>query len=338
MKKKFQPKKLGLVEADFEDCGRRKDLHYGYEYNVFKIEKHKLVPKDEESELLSENMTVSDWRNIAKITCGDNTPTPTRTQFVFETSWSISELIELLEHNYMNHQFIKQFGYRLRYEEIVELYSEYTDMFDDVFKKYGVNISHTYNEEKQEAAAKELGLERIAYGSIWVQSSLCDKKKLYVGDIYYVNFMPKDYGGYPVYIDVDRSDMCKLSPNTNARIPNIKGTCVDRGEDDYRRSFEMQEPQRWKIGKLTDKKRIAWMEYIEKYFNGLVEFCDKRRSAIEESEQRLLKAGFVKMSARDFYKVAEYIRCNAQIGDNGVIYTNLEITDHAKLREKYFNY
>lgn len=339
MKEKFQPKKLGLVESDFENCGRRKDYFYGYEYNVFKIEKSKLVPKDEESELLKENMTSEDWEKVAWITCGDNTPRPTKTHFVFETSNEISELIELMEHNYANHQFIRQFGSRLTYDQILELYNEYTDLFDDVFKKYGVRISPLYNEEKNDAVAKELGLERIAYGSIWVQSSLYDKKKLYIGDIHYINFIPKDYGGYPVFINVDRSDMCSLSANTSSGVPNIKCSFVDKGENEYKRSFTMQEPQRWKIGKLTDKKRIAWMEYIEAYFKGLEEFCTTRSNAFEEAQKRLLNAGFVKINSNNFYKTADdCFRCNAKIGDDGRIYTTLEITDHSKIMEKHFKY
>ena len=336
---KFQPKKLGLTESDFENCGRRKDFHCGYEYNVFKIEKHKLVPKDEESELVHENMTLSDWKEIAKITCGDSTPNWRGDWFFFETSNEIPELIELLEHNYTNHQFIKQFGGRLTYDEILELYHEYEDMFDDVFKQYGVNISSMYNSEQQEIVAKELGLERVPYGSIWVQSNLCSKKKIYIGDIYHINFLPKDYGVYPVFIDIDRRDMCSLSANTHARIPNIRCSFLDNGENEFRKGFTMPEPQRWKIGKLTEKKRIAWMEYIEAYCKGLEEFSTARSGAVEQSQQRLINAGFVKIDIRNFFKTAEEcLRCNAQIGDDGTIYTTLEITDHSKINEKYFKY
>lgn len=339
MKEKFQPKKLGLVESDFENCGRRKDFYCDYEYNVFKIEKHKLVPKDEKSELVHENMTFNDWKKIAKITCGDNTPKQVKKHFVFETSNEISELIELMEHNYANHQFIRQFGSMLTYDQILEFYNEYTDLFDDVYKERGIRISPLYNEEKHDAVAKELGLERIAYGSICVQSSLYDKKKLRIEDIQYINFLPKDYGGYPVFINVDRSDMCRLSANTCSRVPNIKCSFVDNGENEYKSSFTMQEPQRWKIGKLTDKKRIAWMEYIETYCKGLEEFSTARSGAVEQSQQRLINADFVKIDIRNFFKTAEEcLRCNAQIGDDGRIYTTLEITDHAKIKEKYFKY
>lgn len=339
MKEKFQPKKLGLVESDFENCGKRKDLHWGYEYSVFRIEKRKLVPKDEEAELLHDNMTFSDWKDVAKITCGDSTPNQRGDWFFFETSNEISELIELMEHNYANHQFIRHFGSRFTYDEILALYNEYEDMFDDVFKEYGIKISSMYNSEKQEVVANELGLERVPYGSIWVQSNLCSKKKIYIGDIYHINFLPKDYGGYPVFIDIDRRDMCRLYANTNARIPDIKCSFVEKGENEFSKGFTMPEPQRWKIGKLTDKKRIAWMEYIEAYCKGLEEFCSVRSGAVEQSQQRLINAGFVKIDIHNFFKTAEEcFRCNAQIGDDGTIYTTLEITDHAKIKEKYFKY
>lgn len=339
MKEKFQPKKLGLLESDFENSGRRKDFFSGREYNLFAIEKNKLVPKDEESELLNENMTTEDWMKVAMITCGDNSPRPTKTHFVFETSYEVSELIDLMEHNYSNHQFVRHFGSRLTYDEILELYNEYTDLFDDVYKDRGIRISRWYNEEKHDIVAKELGLERIAYGSIWSHPNLYDKQKLSIGDIYYINFLPKDYGGYPVFIYVDRSDMCRLSASTNARVPNIKCSYIDKGENDYKRVFTMQEPQRWKIGKLTDKKRIAWMEYIEAYFKGLEKFCDERSDAFEEAQKRLLNAGFLKTDSYNFYKTAEdCFRCKAKVSDDGKIYTTLEVTDQSKIMEKYFKY
>ena len=338
---KFQPKKLWLTESDFENLGKRKDYHYGYEYNVFKIEKRKLVPAGEESELINENMTAEDWAKIATITCGDSRPRPTETHFIFDTSHEIGELLELMEHNYISHQFIKQFGCVLRYDHLMELYNEYTDMFDDVFKQYGIRVQTSYNEEKQRAAADELGLERVAYGGIWCQSNLCDKKKIYIGDVSYVNFLPNDYGGCPVYIEIDRSDMCSLHANTNARVPNTRFNRVDgKAENIFKHDFSMQEPQRWKMGKLTDKKRIAWMEYIEAYFNGLYEFCGNRNNAVEESMQRLLNAGFVKIDSCNFTKTAEdgLFKCTAEVCDDGKIYKKLEITDYSRIYDKYFKY
>lgn len=336
---KFQPKKLWLSESDFENLGKRKDFNYGYEYNIFKIEKRKLVPTDEESKLLNKNMTSEDWAKIVAITCGDSSPRPTETHFIFDTSHEIGELLELMEHNYMNHQFIRQFGCVFRYDNLMELYSEYTDLFDDVFKQYGIGIQKSYNEEKQKAAADELGFERVAYGAIWCQSNLCDKKKIYIGDVSYVTLLPKDYGGCPVYIDIDRSDMCSLHANTNAEIPNTRFYRVGNEENTFRKDFSMQEPQRWKIGKLTDKKRIAWMEYIEAYFKGLYEFCENRKNAVLASEQRLLDAGFVKVDSRNFKKTAEdCFRCTAEVGESGKIYTKLEIIDCSKIYDKYFKF
>lgn len=274
MKEKFQLKKLGLLESDFENFGIKKDFFSGSEYNLFAIEKNKLIPKDEESELLNENMTTKDWMKVAMITCGYDSTRQTETHFVFETRHVISELVDLMEHNYKNHQFVRHFGRKHTYDDILELYSEYTYMFDDVYKQRGIRIYRLFYEEKHDIVANELGLERIAYGSICQKPNLYYKKKLSVSNIYYNNFLPKDYGGYPVFIIVDRSDMCRITANTYTRFPNIKFFNVGNREDDYKRVFTTQEPQMWKLGELTDKNRIEWLEYIEAYFKGLEKFCE----------------------------------------------------------------
>lgn len=338
MEEKFKPKKLGLKESDFENRGKSVDTN-GYTYDSFIIKKQKLVPSEESVD--EKTMSHKDWDNIAKITCGDSTPRQISDYFLFklDESDSLSELIDVIEHNYANHQFIKKFGGVQTYESILKVYSEYKELFEEGQE---IKVLRSYNNDKELAVAKELGLSVVAYGSLWCNKRLYKKSKLRVGDIYNRYLLPDDYGGYPVHINVDRNDMCEIKPNTFSRIPNmVCGFVEDSDRDEY--SMEMfnkfQSPQRWKIGKLTDKKRIAWMEYIENYFRGLEKFITERKSAVNESRERLVKAGFVKIDERNFYKEADKcFRCEAKIGDDGKIYTTVEITDSTKLKEKFFNY
>lgn len=242
---------------------------------------------------------------------------------------SLADIIEELNRRYNVWQLGKYLSGMYLADEAREIFENYKEYFD--YDNFPAETHH-YQHELQEKAAEELGLQKYVVCFISRQD-----RELYVSSPETMYTLPDEYGRVPVYVHIDKD---KVELRFAARYDKtiLGKSMMDYGnQKDFEKSFNKEEPQRFSIGKLTEKKKQAWFSYIRDYSNEATRFFIERHNAVAVAEKKLKDAGFERIGDSMSWRCSKgYFDCKAEVGNDGKIYTDISISYKSNVREEVF--
>lgn len=85
------------------------------------------------------------------------------------------------------------------------------------------------------------------------------------------------------------------------------------------------------------KKRDAWFAYIKAFYDAANKFFAERNDAVAQSIAKLRAAGFAQIGDSKSWKCSKgYFDCNAEVGLDGHIYTDIRISYTSDVRKEVF--
>ena len=242
---------------------------------------------------------------------------------------SLADIIEELNRRYKAWQLGKYLTGMYLADEAREIFENYREYFDyDNFP----SETHHYQHELQEKAAEELGLQKYVVCFISRQD-----RELYVSSPETMYTLPEEYGRIPVYVHIDNGKVeLRFAERYDQTILGKSLRDYDNRKD-FEKSFNKEEPQRFSIGKLTEKKKQAWFSYIRDYSNEATRFFIERHNAVAVAEKKLKDAGFERIGDSRSWRCSKgYFDCKADVGNDGKIYTDISISSRSDVREEVF--
>lgn len=318
--KTIELKELPLKESDFTFVNEYTKRVCGYAYTMVRYEvAPKLIGVTEDvsaRDIYVDYYTVDDrdGRTFVKIQ---------------KDKGSLACIIEELNRYYKAWQLGKYLCGQYLADEAREIFENYKEYFDcNNFPAEGYHYKH----ELQEKAAEELGLQKYVVCFISRQD-----KKLYVSSPETMYTLPDEYGRVPVYVHIDK-DKVELRFEAQYDQTILGKSLMDYdNQKDFEKSFNKEEPQRFSIGKLTEKKKQAWFSYIRDYSNEATRFFIERHNAVAVAEKKLKDAGFERIGDSMSWRCSKgYFDCKAEVGNDGKIYTDISISYKSNVREEVF--
>lgn len=318
--KNLKIKELSLEENDFEFMKEYTEYSYGREYQMkrYKISMNLLgVTQETPLEMIyGHYYALREW--------GDDILVE------FSQGTNLSDCIGDLKRLYKVWQLGKYYCGQYSADEARKVFEQYKEYFNnDEFPKE----THSYNYETQQQAAAELGLGVHSICFITRQDS-----ELYITGPETVYTTPLPYGSVPVYVCVEKGKVSLRFANRYDQTfwSKALGNYEERSE--FEMSFDRKEPQKFSLGKLTERKKHDWFSYIKDYTNEATQFFSKRCREVSLAEKKLTDAGFERIGESMVWRCEKgYFDCRATVSADGKIYTDISISYNAKVREEVFH-
>lgn len=315
---KIELKDLPLKESDFVLVREYVERSYGHEWQMIRYEVQPqligVTAKASAKEIYGNYYAVratSDGRILIEV---ENWTEP-------------SQIIEDMNRYYHVWQIGKNFCGQHTEAKAQEIFDAYSKYFDNPeFPAY----REAWGADKQEQAADELGLGRRLMCHISRQDD-----KLYV-DTPTMVYSTTD--GIDVYVHLDGDKVSlRFSPRYDTSIAGMSLNNNGHNWNDFNKAFDNKEPQRFSLGKCTPKKRDAWFAYIKAYYDAANKFFAERNDAVNQSIAKLQAAGFERIGDSMNWKCSKgYFDCNAEVGPDGHIYTDIRISYTSNVRKEVF--
>lgn len=317
--KKIELKDLPLKESDFVLVREYVECSWGHEWQM---KRYEVSP--ELLGITDMNSVKEKYGNYYAIRlCSD------KVFIEIDKEQTLSNCIDELNRYYKAWQLGKYLTGMYLADEAREIFENYKEYFD--YNNFPAEAHH-YQHELQEKAAEELGLQKYVVCFISRQD-----KELYVSSPETMYTLPDEYGRVPVYVHIDNNKVKLRFASRYDQTILGKSLINYNNEKDFENVFNREEPQRFSIGKLTEKKKQAWFSYIRDYSNEATRFFIERHNAVAVAEKKLKDAGFERIGDSMSWRCSKgYFDCKAEVGNDGKIYTDISISYKSNVREEVF--